>query len=137
MLDPENSAHTQQSLYKRLGGYDLIAAFVHDLMPRLRIDPALAVYWKGISENSARRGDQLLIDFISAAFEGPTYYAGRDMKTSHKGLGITEAEWEIFMPHVAAALDSVGVGPHEKAEFLEITQGLKWDIVEAPRPATA
>ena len=93
MLDPENSAHTQQSLYKRLGGYDLIAAFVHDLMPRLRIDPALAVYWKGISENSARRGDQLLIDFISAAFEGPTYYAGRDMKTSHKGLGITEAEW--------------------------------------------
>jgi hemoglobin len=104
-------------------------------MPRLRTDPVLAVYWKGISENSARRGDQLLIDFISSAFEGPTYYAGRDMKTSHKGLGITEAEWDIFMPHVAAALDSVGVGPREKAEFLEITQGLKWDIVEAPRPA--
>jgi len=57
-------------LYKRLGGYNVIAAFVHDLMPRLRIHPALAVYWKGISENSARRGDQLLIDFICAAFEG-------------------------------------------------------------------
>jgi hemoglobin len=137
MLDPENSAHTQQSLYKRLGGYDVIAAFVHDLMPRLRADPALAAYWKGISENSARRGDQLLIDFICAAFEGPTYYAGRDMKTSHKGLGITEEEWDIFMPHVAAALDSVGVAPHEKAEFLEITAGLKWDIVEAPSPAAA
>jgi hemoglobin len=137
MLDPENSTHTQQSLYKRLGGYDLIAAFVHDLMPRLRTDSVLAVYWKGISESSAQRGDQLLIDFISAAFEGPTYYAGRDMKTSHKGLGITEAEWDVFMPHVAAALDSVGVASREKAEFLEITQGLKWDIVEAPRPAAA
>jgi hemoglobin len=136
MLDPENSAHTQQSLYKRLGGYDVIAAFAHDLMPRLRADPTLAVYWKGISENSARRGDQLLIDFICAAFEGPTYYAGRDMKTSHKGLGITEAEWDVFMPHVAAALDSVRVAPREKTEFLEITAGLKWDIVEAPRPAT-
>jgi len=137
MLDPENSAHTQQSLYKRLGGYDLIAAFVHDLMPRLRVDPALAVYWKGISENSARRGDQLLIDFICAAFEGPVYYSGRDMKISHKGLGITEAEWDIFMPHVGSALDSVGVAPREKAEFLEITAGLKWDIVEAPGPAAA
>ena len=137
MLDPDGSAHTRQSLYKRLGGYDVIAAFVHDLMPRLRTDAALALYWKGISENSAARGAQLLIDFNSAAFEGPTYYAGRDMKTSHKGLGITEAEWDIFMPHVAAALDSVGVGPHEKAEFLEITAGLKWDIVEAPRLATA
>jgi hemoglobin len=98
MLDPESSAYTRESLYKRLRGYDVIAAFVHDLMPRLRADRALAGYWKGISEDSARRGDQLLIDFICAAFEGPGYYAGRDMKTSHKGLGITEAEWEIFMP---------------------------------------
>ena len=132
MLDPENSAYMRKSLYKRLGGYDAIARFVHDLMPRLRADPVLAVYWKGISEDSARRGDQLTIDFICAAFEGPVYYAGRDMKTSHKGLGITEMEWDIFMPHVAAALDSVGVSLREKTEFLEIAEGLKWDIVEAP-----
>lgn len=136
MLDPEGSAHTQQSLYKRLGGYDVIAAFVHDLMPRLRTDLALGVYWKGISEHSARRGDQLLIDFLCAAFEGPVYYAGRDMKLSHKGLGITEAEWDIFMPHVAAALDSVGIAPREKDEFLQCAAGLKWDIVEAQCPAT-
>jgi hemoglobin len=134
MLDPQGSAYTRQSLYQRLGGYDVIAAFVHDLMPRLRTDPVLAVYWKGISEDSARKGDQLLVDFICAAFEGPVYYAGRDMKTSHKGLGITEAEWAGFLPHVASALDSVGVAPREKAEFLDITAGLKWDIVEAPRP---
>jgi hemoglobin len=104
-------------------------------MPRLRTDPTLAVYWKGISDDSARRGDQLLIDFLCAAFEGPVHYAGRDMKLSHKGLGITEAEWDVFMPHVAAALDSVGVAAREKAEFLEIAAGLKWDIVEVPPPA--
>jgi hemoglobin len=135
MLDPENSAYTRESLYRRLGGYDVIAIFVHDLMPRLRTDPVLAVYWKGISEDSARRGDQLLIDFICAAFAGPVYYVGRDMKTSHKGLGITETEWDVFMPHVAAALESVGITPREKAEFLKITAGLKWDIVEAPHSA--
>ena len=135
MLDPEASAHTQQPLYKRLGGYDVIAAFVHDLMPRLRVDPVLAVYWKGKSEGSARREDQLLVDFICSAFEGPVYYAGRDMKSSHKGLGITADEWGILMVHIAAALDSVGVGEPEKSEFLEITEGLKWDIVEVPPSA--
>ena len=135
MLDPEASAHTQQSLYQRLGGYDVLAAFVHDLMPRLRHDPILWVYWKGISDDSARRGEQLLIDFLCAAFEGPVHYAGRDMRTSHKGMGITVAEWDIFMPHIAAALDSVGVAPREKAEFLTIADGLKWDIVETnPSP---
>ena len=135
MLDPEKAAHTQQSLYSRLGGYDVLAAFVHDLMPRLRDDDTLWVYWKGISDDSARRGDQLIIDFLCAAFEGPVHYAGRDMRLSHKGMGITEAEWGIFMPHVAAALDSVGVAPREKAEFLEIADGLKWDIIDAPPSA--
>ena len=130
MLDPEASGHTQQSLYQRLGGYDVLAAFVHDLMPRLRQDPTLWVYWKGISDDSARRGDQLIIDFLCAAFGGQVHYAGRDMRRSHKGMGITEAEWTIFMPHIAAALDSVGVAPREKAEFLIIADGLKWDIVE-------
>ena len=42
-----------------------------------------------------------------------------------------------MMDHVAAALDSVEVPAREKAEFLEITAGLQWDIVEAPRPAAA
>lgn len=136
MLDPEKSAYTQQSLYSRLGGYEVIAAFIHDLMPRLRTDPVLAVYWKGISDDSAQKGDQLAINFICAALDGPVYYSGRDMKTAHKGMGITEAEWEDFLSHVAAALDSVGVAAREKAELLEITAGLKWDIVDVPNPAS-
>ena len=135
MLDPESSEYMRQSLYKRLGGYDVIAAFVHDLMPRLRSDPTLAVYWKGISQDSARRGDQLIIDFLCAAFEGPVYYMGRDMKLSHMGMGITEAEWGIFITYVAAALDAVGMAAREKADFLQCADGLKWDIVEAPAPA--
>ena len=49
MLDPDASAHAAESLYRRLGGYDAIAAFVADLMPRLYNDPTLWVYWKGKS----------------------------------------------------------------------------------------
>lgn len=135
MLDPEKSAHTRQSLYKRLGGYDTIAAFVAELMPRLRSDATLGVYWKGKSLDGRRREDKLLVDFICGAFEGPVFYAGRDMKSSHEGLGITEAEWDILLAHIAATLDQIGVVAREKAEFLECTAGLKWDIVEGSRPA--
>jgi len=131
MLDPENSP--RQSLYKRLGGYDTIAAFVADLMPRLHSDPTLGVYWKGKSQDSRRREDQLLIDFLCAAFEGPVFYAGRDMKISHQGLGITEEEWDILLVHIGASLDWLEVGEREKAEFLEAANSLKWEIVEVPR----
>ena len=44
MLDPDASAHTRESLYRRLGGYDALAAFVAELMPRLYNDPTLWVY---------------------------------------------------------------------------------------------
>jgi hemoglobin len=132
MLDPQRSAHTRQSLYKRLGGYDTIAAVVHELMPRLKRDPIIGPYWKGKSEDSARREDQLAIDFICAAFEGPVYYAGRDMRTAHKGLGITEEEWSVFMDHLAATLDHLAIPAHETSEFLDAAAALKWDVVDMP-----
>lgn len=132
MLDPGKSLNTAQSLYGRLGGYDVIAAFVGELMPRMQNDPKLGVYWKGKSLDSRRREDKLLIDFLCAAFEGPVEYFGRDMKTSHEGLKITGEEWDMTLAHIAASLDAVGVAGSEKAEFMEAAAGLKWDIVEAP-----
>jgi hemoglobin len=119
----------QGSLYARLGGYDAIAAAVADLMPRLRNDSKLWVYWKGKSADSRRRGDQLLIDFLCAAFGGPVFYAGPDMKTSHEGLGITEEEWDITLRHIGATLDALGVPAQEKGEVLAASESLKGDIV--------
>ena len=120
----------QGSLYTRLGGYDAIAAAVADLMPRLRDDPKLWVYWKGKSLDSRRRGDQLLIDFLCAAFGGPVFYAGPDMKTSHQGLGITNEEWDLTLRHIGATLDALGVATQEKSEVLAAAESLKGDIVE-------
>ncbi|HEY1983719.1 MAG TPA: group 1 truncated hemoglobin [Xanthobacteraceae bacterium] len=131
MSEREASANIGDSLYKRLGGYDAIAAAVSDLMPRLRSDPKLWVYWKGKSLESRRRGDQLLVDFLCAAFGGPAFYAGPDMKTSHEGLGITNEEWDITLGHIGAALDALGVATQEKSEVLAAAASLKGDIVEA------
>jgi hemoglobin len=130
VLDPEKSLHTDQTLYARLGGYDGIARFVGELMPRLRQDPSLWVYWKGKSVDSRSRGDKLLTDFLCAAFEGPVAYFGPDMKTAHEGLGITEEEWSLTLDHIAASLDKVGVGEAAKAEFMQCAAGLKSQIVE-------
>ena len=84
MLDPD-----KQSLYHRLGGHDTIAALVEDLVARLTADPTLGVYWNGKCNDSMRKDKQLLLEFLCMAFGGPSYYLGRDMKTSHEGLGIT------------------------------------------------
>ena len=127
MLDPDKA-----SLYHRFGGHDVIAAFVQDLMPRLIGDPTIGVYWKGKCHDSLRKDNQLVLEFLCMAFGGPSAYLGRDMKTSHEGLGITDDEWDIFARHAVAALDKLAIPEQEKSEFLAAAVSLKPDIVEGP-----
>ena len=119
------------TLYARLGGYDAIAAVTNDLLPRLMSDPLLARFWQNRAADSVRREKQLLIDFLCASAGGPLYYTGRDMPTSHKGMGITARDWDIFLGHVRATLDKFGVPPRERGEVLGFIDSLKAGIVEA------
>jgi hemoglobin len=76
-----------------------------------------------------RREKQLLIDFLCASAGGPLYYTGRDMATSHKGMGISESDWQIFIGHVNATLDKFSVRAQEKTEVLAFIDSTKTDIV--------
>jgi hemoglobin len=118
------------TLYARLGGYDAIAAVADDLLPRLRSDPQLGRFWANRAEDSIRREKQLLIDFLCASAGGPLYYTGRDMAPSHKGMGISARDWELFLDHLRATLDKFQVPERERGEVLSFVESTKADIVE-------
>jgi hemoglobin len=121
---------TPASLYARLGGYDAIAAVADDLLPRLMSDPQLGRFWAHRGEDGIRREKQLLIDFLCACAGGPLYYTGRDMATSHKGMGISARDWEIFLGHVHTTLDKFQVSQRERREVLAFVESTRADIVE-------
>jgi len=119
-----------KSLYERLGGYDAIAAVTDELLTRLLNDPQLGVFWKGHSENSLRRDRQLVVNYMCAAAGGPVFYTGRDLKTSHKGLGVSVSDWEVCMQHACAVLEQCAVPVPERDEVLAFLTGLQGDVVE-------
>jgi hemoglobin len=119
------------SLYRRLGGYDVIAAVIEDLFISLRGDPAFARFASGRSLDSHARAQQLLVEQMCELSGGPCHYLGRDMKTSHSGLGISAAEWAANMEYATAALAKNGVPEAERAEFLTLFERYRQDIVEA------
>jgi hemoglobin len=126
-------AHTQakeKSLYERLGGYDAISAVVNELAVRLVKDEKLGVYFKGLSNDSKRRLIAHLTDFVCSATGGPCIYIGRDMKTSHEGLGITDEEWDRFVKITKEVLNKFKVPAKEQQEFLQLVSPLKSVIVE-------
>ena len=122
---------SKKTLYERLGGYDAICAVANDLLPRLQADSRLARFWQHRGEDGIKREKQLLIDFLCASAGGPMYYTGRDMKTSHKGMKISEADWSAFLGHVNATLDAFKVPQAERQEVVAFVQSTKRDIVEA------
>jgi hemoglobin len=122
---------SQKTLYARLGGYDAISAVVSELLPRLQQDPSLSHFWQRRPEDSLQRSKQLLIDFLCSGAGGPVYYTGRDMKTSHKGMRLNEADWSAFMKHLHATLDTFKVQQSERDELVAFIQSTKMDMVEA------
>jgi hemoglobin len=122
---------SQKTLYERLGGYDAICAVVNDFLPRLQKDARLARYWQHRGEDGVKREKQLLIDFLCSSAGGPLYYTGRDMKTSHVGMKVSESDWAAMVGHLSATLDAFKVPQAERNEVLAFIQSTKSDIVEA------
>ena len=120
----------KKSLYARLGGYDAIALVVDDFITRLATDKRFEKFFTGFSDDSKKRLRQHILDQFCAAAGGPCVYTGREMRTSHKGLGITEADWDAAAKHLVAALDKYKVPEAEKNDLLAFVVTQKKDIVE-------
>ena len=121
---------TDKTLYERLGGYDAITAVVNDLLPRLMSDSQLGRFWDNRGEDGINREKQLLIDFLCSSAGGPVLYTGRDNKTSHKGMGISETDWEKFMGHLNATFDNFQLPQQERSDVTDFIVSTKADIVE-------
>jgi hemoglobin len=131
-MAPQPMAPQPPSLYKRVGGYDALAAVTDDFLGKLAGDPQLAKFFAGHSKDSIKRIRQLVVDQLCAVTGGPCVYTGRDMKTSHAGLGISEADWNTSVKYLVGTLDKFNVPAKEKDEILGAVSTLKKDIVEKP-----
>jgi hemoglobin len=123
-------AQEKKSLYDRLGGYNAVAGVVDDFIGRLVGDKRFSKFFVGHSEDSLKRIRQHIVDQFCAAAGGPCIYTGRDMKTSHKGLGITGDDWDAAAKHLVETLDKFNVPKAEKDELLAFVTSLRKDIVE-------
>jgi len=110
------------SLYWRLGGADAVGAAVDETIKLSKADPRLAGRLSGGC--AAKLKEQLC-----AATGGPCTYTGRDMKTAHTGMKITEAEFGAVGENLVKVLDAFKVPAKEKGELLGLILPLQSQIV--------
>jgi hemoglobin len=122
--------YSLESLYKRLGGYDAIAAVTDDFIGRLATNKDLSRFFVGLSDDSKTKVRQHVVDFLCNKSGGPCAYIGRTMKDAHKGLKITENDWNIAAGLLGETFKKFNVPKKETDEVFALVSSLKNDIVE-------
>jgi hemoglobin len=122
-------APSDPTLYKRLGGREGIALVVGDFVGNMANDTRVNARFKAMKPPAVEKLKSNLADQICDATGGPCSYLGRDMKTTHKGMKITDAEWNATVENLVKALDKNKVGEKEKKELLSLLGPMKSDIV--------
>ena len=116
----------QKSLYERLGGKDAITAVVDDFVANVAADKRINGYFAKTNIANLKRN---LVDQICSATGGPCTYTGRDMKTAHKGMGISDADFNALVEDLQKTLNKFKVPDKEQGELLGILGPLKPQIV--------
>jgi len=122
-----------RSLYDRLGGEPAIRVVVNDFVAVAASDPKVNFTrggaWK-VSDAAVLALKEHLVAFLSQAFGGPRKYAGRSMQEAHKGMAITQAEFDAIAADLKGVLEKHKVGKAELAEVMKIAAATAPDIVE-------
>jgi len=119
-------AMEKKPLYDRLGGQPAITAVVDDFVGNVAGDTRIN---KRFATADIPRLKTMLVNQICEASGGPCKYTGASMKDAHKGMKITDAEFNALVEDLVKSLDKFKVPAQEKGELLAALGGMKGDIV--------
>jgi hemoglobin len=127
----ERGSHSKPgaSLYTRLGGPDGLAAFTDDFLGRATNDPVVIPFFKGLTDADLARIRQHVIELLCSATGGGCAYSGKDMKSVHAQMDITNDVWNAFTGHLNETVARFRIADRERNELVVIVASLRKDIV--------
>jgi hemoglobin len=123
------------TLWERLGGEPNVRKIVDDFVGLAANDPKVDFFRGGkYKDLDVANLKKQLVDLISSASGGPFKYTGKSMKEVHKGMGITDFQFDAAAQDVRKALETNGVKPQDVVAVMALLGGMRNDIVEPTAP---
>jgi hemoglobin len=126
-------AVTTKPLWDRLGGETGVTKVIDDFVAAAGADKEVDFFRGGkfpSDEKAVAKLKRGLVEMVSSVSGGPLKYSGRDMKTAHAGMKVTQKEFDKLAGHLKAALEKNKVGEAEVKEVMAAAAGTAKDIVE-------
>ena len=125
-MDTVTTNNNPATLYERLGGESGVRKIVDDVLDKNLSNPEIGHHFQKVDMNRLK---QLVFEFFSMGTGGPHQYTGRDMRTAHMNLNITEEDFLKANHDTLLALEENGVGERERNEVISILNSMINDVV--------
>jgi len=113
------------TLYERMGGMPVINQVVNETIDAVLADPKTRRSFKDIKIPPLKENITKQVCVLAG---GPCKYDGAVMRKAHKGLEITDSEFDLMVAALRESLDR-HVGEREKNELLRLLAPMKRDVV--------
>ena len=116
-----------QSLYQQLGEQQGIETIVEEMLYRVGGDERIAHHFDGVD---IMRVHKLISEQVCDLSGGPCDYSGEDMKTSHRNMGVDNADFNALVEHLIAAMEKEDIPVSAQNQLLGLLAPMHGDIVE-------
>jgi hemoglobin len=126
LLSSTASAQQAPSLYNQLGEKagitKVVDTFVGNIAKDARINGMFA-------STNIPRLKTLLVEQVCEVSGGPCKYTGRDMKSSHTGMGVNRTHFNALVEDLQAAMSTEGIPFGVQNELLAVLAPMYRDII--------
>lgn len=115
-----------QSLFEQLGGDAAVDAAVDIFYRKVLGDDRISHFFDTVDMDAQRAKQKA---FLTVAFGGPNKYSGKDMRSAHAKMHLTETHFDAVMEHLGATLKELNVPDALIGQAAAIALSVKNDVL--------
>ena len=122
----------KKTLYDSLGGRAAIVAVVDDFVANCAADTRINSFFGATAKDPKRMATfkTNLVNQICEASGGPCKYTGKDMKSAHAGMGISNTHFDALVEDLQKSLNKFKVAAADQKTLLGVLGPMRAQIVE-------
>ncbi len=117
------------SLFDRIGGKAVLAQIVDTFVKNIETDGRVSHAFAKTRGPRMQHFHDMLVEQLCELTGGPCTYQGKDMKNAHKGMHLTDKQFDAIVEDLQLALAELKIGEREQTELVNVLNPMKEDII--------
>ena len=117
------------SLYEEIGGKPAVDAAVDIFYDKILADNSINYFFTDMNMRQQRMKMKL---FLYYALGGEGQYSGKDLRSSHKDLNLTDDHFNSVGKHLKETLEELSVKPSIIDQLLAVVESTRDDVLNRP-----